>query len=100
MKFWDVGEYKVLFNIQPESRASGTSVCIGDGMSVIGGWKDGFMRCYDPKTKQLLWAIPNAHKGKINSIYADANYILSGGDDGPIRVWARQTRQLLIQLAG
>ena len=58
------------------------------------------MRCYDPKSRQLLWAIPNAHKGAITTVYADANYILSGGEDGPIRVWARQTRQLLIQLAG
>lgn len=57
------------------------------------------MRCYDPQKRALAWAIPNAHKGCINTIYADANYILSGGDDGPVRVWARVTRQLLIQLA-
>jgi len=58
------------------------------------------MRCYNPRLKQLVWEISQAHKGSINSVYADANYILSGGDDGPVRVWARQTRQLLIQLPG
>lgn len=88
------------FSAQPETKAPGSAVCIAEDGTVIGGWRDGSMRCYDPKVKQLVWEIPQAHKGGINSIYADANYILSGGDDGPVRVWTRQTRQLLIQLAG
>jgi hypothetical protein len=29
-------------------------------------------------------------------MYADANYILSGGEDGAVRVWARTTKKLLI----
>ena len=97
---WDLGEYKVAYSIQPEFKSAGTAICIAEDMTIIGGWRNGFMRCYDPRVKQLAWEIPNAHKGGINTIYADANYVLSGGDDGPIRVWARQTRQLLIQLAG
>ena len=36
----------------------------------------------------------------MTSIYADANYILTGGQDGAVRVWNRRTRQLLIQFNG
>lgn len=39
----------------------------------------------------------NAHRGSVTSIYVDANYILSGGQDGAVRVWARSNRKLLIQ---
>ena len=36
----------------------------------------------------------------MTSVYADANYILSGGEDGAVRVWSRTTRKLLIQFNG
>jgi len=42
----------------------------------------------------------NAHRGSVSSIYVDANYILSGGQDGAVRVWARSNRKLLIQFNG
>ena len=42
----------------------------------------------------------NAHRGSVTSVYVDANYILSGGQDGAVRVWARSNRKLLIQFNG
>lgn len=33
----------------------------------------------------------------MNCIYVDENYILSGGEDGLIRVWTRKTHELVIQ---
>lgn len=45
----------------------------------------------------MVWEISNAHRGHVCSLYADQNYMLSGGQDGAVRVWARGTRQLLIQ---
>ena len=47
-----------------------------------------------------MWEIANAHRGSVSSVYADANYILTGGEDGAVRVWARTTRKLLIQFNG
>lgn len=44
-----------------------------------------------------MWEVANAHRGAITAIYADANYILSGGEEGAVRVWARANRKLLIQ---
>ena len=40
--------------------------------------------------------LANAHRGSVTAVYADANYILSGGQDGAVRVWARSNRKLLI----
>lgn len=38
-----------------------------------------------------------AHRGAVTTVYADSNYILTGGQDGAVRVWQRGTRKLLIQ---
>lgn len=60
------------------------------------GWRDGFIRCFDRSTGNIVWEVANAHRGSITAIYADANYILSGGEEGAVRVWARANRKLLI----
>jgi WD40 repeat protein len=39
-----------------------------------------------------------AHRGNVNCIYVDGNYILTGGEDGVIRIWTRKTHELMIQL--
>jgi WD40 repeat protein len=44
-----------------------------------------------------LWNIANAHRGAVTALYADQNYLLSGGEDGAVRVWSRANRKLLIQ---
>lgn len=44
------------------------------------------------------WEIPTAHKGNICSIYMDQNYILSGGEDGLIRIWSRGVRKMISQI--
>ncbi len=70
---------------------------MGDDGSILTGWKDGFLRCYDPQNSQLRWEIPNAHRGAVTSLFINANYIISGGEDGILRLWARSTHQLLTQ---
>ena len=80
---------------------NGSSCCIAlDDDSIVTGWRDGFIRCFDRSHNTLLWEIANAHRGSITSVYVDANYILSGGQDGAVRVWARTNKKLLIQFNG
>jgi WD40 repeat protein len=45
-----------------------------------------------------IWEIP-AHKGKVSTIYVDGNYIITGGEDGIIRIWTRKTHEMTIQLS-
>jgi WD40 repeat protein len=78
----------------------GSSCCFAsDDGSIVTGWRDGFIRCFD-STGRILWEVANAHRGSVTTIYCDANYVLSGGEDGAVRVWARTNRKLLIQFNG
>ena len=96
IKMWDLSEYKSVFTSYSAKNCRGSSCCIaGDDESRVTGWRDGFIKCYDP-SGHVLWDIANAHRGAVTSLYCDANYILSGGEDGAVRVWARTTRKLLI----
>jgi WD40 repeat protein len=94
---WDLSEYKSVFTAYPGKTSKGSSCCIAsDDFTIVTGWRDGFVRCYDPQSSRTLWEIANAHRGAVTSVYADANYVLTGGEDGAVRVWARTTRKLLI----
>jgi len=100
VKVWDLSEYKSIFTGVVNKNSRGSSCCIAsDDGSIVTGWRDGFIRCFDPSGR-ILWEISSAHRGSITSLYADANYILSGGEDGAVRVWARINRKLLIQFNG
>lgn len=98
LKRWDLSEYKSTYTGYPPKACGGVCVAIAkDDGNVLTGWRDGFLRCHDSvERKTMLWEIANAHRGAITSIYADANYILTGGQDGAVRVWSRQTNKLLI----
>lgn len=97
LKIWDLSEYKSIFTALPGKATKGTSCCyaIDDG-TFVSGWRDGFVRCHDPTSGRVMWEIANAHRGAVTSLYVDANYILTGGEDGAVRVWARTTKKLLI----
>jgi WD40 repeat protein len=93
---WDLSEYKSVFTGLATKNSRGSSCCIaGDDGSIVTGWRDGFIRCFDAQSR-ILWEVANAHRGSVTTVYADANYILSGGEDGAVRVWARTNRKLLI----
>ena len=81
--------YKCKSNTDPAKPCEGTAITIAkDDQTILTGWVDGFLRAFVPGQGQI-WEIANATRGAITSIYADANYILTGGADGAVRVWAR-----------
>lgn len=90
VKVWDLSEYKPVFTGHTGKQNSGSSCCVAlDDDSIVSGWRDGFIRCFDRTQHTMNWEIANAHRGSVTSIYVDANYILSGGQDGAVRIWAR-----------
>ncbi len=97
VKIWDLSEYRSLFTAVPAKLCKGSSACFAkDDGTIVSGWRDGFVRCYSPQSGSVIWEIANAHRGAVTSVYCDANYILTGGEDGAVRVWARTTKKLLI----
>lgn len=98
LKVWDLSEYKTTLTLNAGKQVSGLCCHIAsDDGTVITGWNDGFMRCFDIQNqKSQLWEIANCHRGPVTAVYADANYILTGGQDGAVRVWSRAARKLLV----
>lgn len=101
---WDNNDLSLLTKCSSgtQVRTRGCCVSLSDDGCVVGGFEDGFIRAYaitKSKFSPLKWEIVNAHKGRISSIYCDKLYILSGGQDGIVRVWARNTRQMITQIS-
>lgn len=105
LRVYDAGDYKVL-SMATEGLAGHPSVVNFAMDFVTSGWEDGMVRshavgCADPADDgQLLWRIPNAHKGGVSSLALAANqrFIVSGGGDGLVRVWELRSRELISDL--
>jgi len=100
---WDIESLNVITRCSPNSSSKprGRSVCIADDDTVVSGWQDGFIRCFEISKSNkaaLKWEIVNAHRGAVTCIYVDENYILSGGEDALVRVWSRKVRQMVTQI--
>ena len=76
---------------------SATAVTIGDDQSIFIGYGTGMLRNYSSDFNEKLFEI-QTHKGAVNSIYVDGNYILTGGEDGLVRVWTRRNHELVMQI--
>lgn len=100
---WDINTLNVVTKCTTTTtpKPKGRCICIADDGTVVSGWQDGFIRCFEVtnnKTSGLKWEIVNAHRGSVTCIYVDENYILSGGEDAIVRVWSRKVRQLVTQI--
>lgn len=57
VKLWDLSEYKSIFTALPIKNARGSSCCIAkDDNTLVTGWRDGFIRCYDTSGR-IVWEI-------------------------------------------
>lgn len=69
-----------------------------DDETVFIGYSNGLLRNCSSDLEAKNFEIPT-HKGSVNCLFINANYILTGGEDGIVRVWARKTHELIIQFA-
>jgi len=98
---WSLSDYSQLWIARSKSPC--ITVCIAEGVHVSGptqvlaGYEDGFVRCW--VEGKLLWEKANAHRGPITTIAESSRYIITGGDDSMVRVWHRNTRELIGQYA-
>ncbi|KAG2446088.1 hypothetical protein HXX76_000688 [Chlamydomonas incerta] len=60
-----------------------------DGSAILSGWSDGKIRAFGPQSGKIIFTINDAHQKAVTAIAstADSSRILSGGEEGMVRVW-------------
>ncbi|TPX31610.1 hypothetical protein SmJEL517_g05107 [Synchytrium microbalum] len=65
-----------------------------DGSSLITGWNDGKIRAFGPQSGRLQYEINDAHRRCVTAVAVTDTWndrgdykIVSGGDDGQVRIW-------------
>jgi len=72
---WDINTLGVVTRCSPSSlsKPKGRCLCIADDDTIVSGWEDGFIRCFEitkSKTSGMKWEIVNAHRGAVTCVYA------------------------------
>jgi len=74
-----------------------------DGQKVlVTGGEDGFVKVWDMmEGRQGPGSLSiKAHNAPVASLQADGTKIVSGGRDGAVRVWSKETGQGILEVAG
>jgi len=101
IRVWDVADFASQAELTMLKFGAVMSLGVLADRSIVSGWEDGNIRCYDQTLQRMKWVIPGAHRGGVSSIavHQDDNvgYIVSGGKDGSVRVWKSTTREFVAE---
>ena len=103
VRIWNISKKKELLRVQIPNVDCLATIITHSGALIITGWDDGKIRAFTPETGKLKFVIHDAHD-KVTSLTAIDNdnddeswRLLSGGEDGKVRVWAiTDTHQKLV----
>ena len=101
MKLWDASAAPRLTGqilSQPNSTNFGTCVAYGDDPYVLQGFSSGDIWCINTRTNKEEWNILSSHNKGVTTMVMNKTYIITGGNDGCLRIWARTNRKLITQL--
>ncbi|KAH8059401.1 WD repeat-containing protein [Aureococcus anophagefferens] len=72
-------------------------------VAVVAGYGDCHVRCFSAADGALEWAIPTAHRRPVSAIACHVEqklaYLVTGSEDGSVRVWNLSTREVMMQFA-
>ncbi len=99
LRIWDAGDYTVITTAVIKDAGSPTCLVYSLDM-LVSGWEDGRIRAHDVDSGQPLWLIDNAHRGGVTALTLSHNqrFIITGGNEGEVRVWELRTRELVSHL--
>ena len=101
IRVWDANDYSCSRTVLV--RDAGDPTCLVFTFDfLISGWTDGKIRAYDASDddQQPLWLVDDAHRNGVTALLLAPNsrFLVSGGDDGDVRVWDIATRRLVSHL--
>ena len=103
VRIWDASDYTVRNKAFVRGAGSPTSVCLSSD-HIFTGWDDGQIRCHGTFDGSDLWTISEAHKVvndravRCMQLSNNEKFLLSGGEDGAIRVWEIRRRLMVTHL--
>ena len=82
----------------------GALLCIahvGQTDTVVTGWGDGGVRCFDALDGELHWEVREAHQGAVTAVVVASNlsFFATAGERGEVKVWSLRSRTLVRELA-
>lgn len=101
IRIWDVDEYQVTAKATCQTQLAGVPSSLAfTGEVVFSGWTDGKIRSHEAEQGVALWHIDNCHHNGVTSIEVSHNqkFIVSGGEEGEVRVWEIRTREMILHL--
>jgi WD40 repeat protein len=89
IRVWNSSTRQELLRIEVPGLECYTISFMNDGKSIISGWNDGKIRAFLPQSGKLYYVINDAHNHGVSAITStnDCTRIISGGDQGEVRVW-------------
>jgi len=96
VRVWDLSDYSTRCRSNVPSTMPTCVELLGDESLVV-GWQDGALRCFDAHNGDTMWQLASAHRGKVTSTCTTPTLLASGGEDGSVRLWSTASRELLTQ---
>jgi len=96
LRVWNLGNYHVQRTIK--GQCAGRR-CLIDSVrgEIISGWSNGAVRAFSIDTGRESWSIAKAHKGAITCLDIGQGNLLTGGEDGSVRIWSTPSCRLVTQ---
>lgn len=99
VRVWGGADYGVMAATREADAGHPQSLAQSSDILVV-GWEDGSARAYGSETCEALWTLPRAHAGGVTAAALAANerFVVTGGEDGGVRVWELRSREMICDL--
>lgn len=99
IRVWNSKTRQELLRIEVPGLECYSIAFMNDGKSIVSGWNDSKIRAFLPQSGKLYYVINDAHNHGVSAITAtnDCTRIISGGDQGEVRVWKIGTQTQIME---
>jgi len=98
MRLWDLSDYQTVAQYEGNGAPGRSLHFTKDGSAVLCGYADGRLSAWSVGEGAESWQVPAAHRGNVACITANDKVVVTGGDEGCLRFWLKDSRKLITQL--